>query len=149
MANEQNIDIKLIPDTVGNFDIAIKDGDFESVQGLDTAIYTSLFTDGRAPAYNVPDSFRRRGWIGNIGTSKFPTSLLWLLDQSRITQNTLNLAKQYTNESLRWLIDEKIAQTIEVQISREYRGIGINITLLGFNDEANRFYVLWQKTGRT
>lgn len=148
-ATDKNIDLKLTPDKFGLFDISVEDDNFASVEGLDSAIYTSLFTDGRAPAYNVPESFRRRGWIGNVLSAKIPTSLLWLLDQSRLTQETTNLAKLYAEESLQWMLDEKIAKNFEVQVFRESRGIMVQIDLIGFNDQTNRFYVLWQRTGRS
>jgi phage gp46-like protein len=148
MATEQSIDIKLTQDDSGLYDISIKDDDFESVEGFESAITTSLFTDGRAPAYNIPDSFRRRGWIGNIGTPKLPTSLLWLLDQSRLNQSTLNSARLYAQECLQWMTDNLIARTIDVDVTSDERGAVVSIALLGYSDQSNRFYIIWKETGR-
>lgn len=147
MANQQSIDIKLTPDDTGLYDISIKDDDFESVDGFQSAITTSLFSDGRSPAYNMPDSVRRRGWIGNIGTPKLPTSLLWLLDQSRLTQAILNSAKLYVEECLQWMIDNLIAKTVDVEITAEDRGAIVYVTMLGYNDKSNRYYMIWKETG--
>jgi phage gp46-like protein len=148
MANSKSIDVKLTPDQSGNFDLSIKDGDFESVEGLDTSIYVSLFSDDRAPSYNVVESFKRRGWIGNIVSPKLPMSFLWLLDQSRVTQQTLNDAKLYAQSALQWLLTNQIAKDIAIDVSRESRGIALNIKFTGFTDEVNRFYVLWLRTAK-
>jgi phage gp46-like protein len=147
LANAQSIDIKLTPDDTGLYDISIKDDDFESVNGFGSAIIVSMFTDGRSPTYHVPDSVRRRGWIGNIGTPKLPTSLLWLLDQSRLTQTILNSARLYVEECLQWMVDNTIAKTIDVEVTADTRAAVVSVAILGYNDQSNRYFALWKETG--
>lgn len=147
MTNAQNIDVKLTQDQAGFFDLSVSGDDFASVGGLDTALTVSLFSDGRAPAYNVQDAFRRRGWIGNLGRRRLPTSLMWLLDQSRITQAILNAAKLYVEEALRWMVTNQVAKSLTVAVAPEYRHIKITVDLVSYNDQTNQFFALWRRTG--
>ena len=59
------IDIALIPDETGIYDIAFENGDFQLVNSFDTSLIISLFADARATASQVPQSQLRRGWWGN------------------------------------------------------------------------------------
>ncbi|GAF89679.1 unnamed protein product, partial [marine sediment metagenome] len=55
-------DLQITPDDVGLYDLVIDEeqSDFASVNGFETAIPVSLFTDSRAPSSIVPDATRRR-----------------------------------------------------------------------------------------
>ena len=46
-------------------------GDISTAETLDTAIQMSIFNEVRASAAEVPESNRRRVWIGNISTHDF------------------------------------------------------------------------------
>lgn len=113
-----NIDLKLTQNTDDYiYDISIGDGgDFSLVESFDTAIILSLFTDKRAEDSEVPSSLKRRGYFGNLSNSgkKELGSKLWLLDQARINQETLNLAIKYAEQALQWLIDDKYIRNLIV-----------------------------------
>lgn len=149
MANSsalQLADLALLWDDVhGAADLAIIDGDLASDQGLETAVVLSLFTDRRAEDDDVPpsgDSRDRRGWwadqfLANAG-DKFG-SRLWLLDRSTLSNETLLRAKQYALEALQWLVDDKVASSIDVTVTRLPNGMRLSPTVTRPGREAVTF----------
>ena len=144
-------DIKL---TLSNnvFDIAIEDGDLASEEGFDTAIYTSLFTDSRASESQVLAPENRRGWLGDLASDveeRQLGGLLWLAEQRRHNQDTLNEVIDYSRKSLNWMVEDNIAQKIEVSgeiIPRS--GIALDIVITspkGFT--SNHYVPMWEVTG--
>lgn len=145
-------DIAVIQDDNGRFDIAIDGGDLRSTDGLDTALYVSLHTDARATDQQISVPEYRRGWIGNIAspvTGRQLGSLLWLVDQRRLTQTTLNEVVDYARKSLQWMIDDGICVNVEVSGSIvPTQGIRLNITMTSKQGVTESRYVnLWQQTG--
>ena len=145
------IDIALLQDERGNFDIGIdpNTGDFLLTRGFDTAITMSLFCERRADTSEVPTAELRRGWWGNtIGPEGFEIgSKLWLLDQARQTQATLNKAVDYAREALQWLVDDGHLVSIDVSAAFSTNGITLNITLNRSNSATEtRSYELWENT---
>lgn len=119
-------------------DIALDRGSVVLDDGLRTAILISLFTDARAPAdAELPEqSADRRGWWGD----DFPVtravapgetgSLLWLLARSKITQATLNRAREYARDALAWLLADGIASRLDVQVeAQEGQRLAIRVEL--------------------
>ena len=91
----------------GLYDLQIEGTDFASAEGFETAIPTSYFSDARANPTEVQEAENRRGWVGNILNIDIERELggvLWLLDQERLTDDTINFAKSYAQDSLQWLI---------------------------------------------
>ena len=103
------------------------DTNIESDELLDTAVLISLFTRKLADEDDVlPDeNSLREGYWGDQ-YEKIPShrkgSKLWLLRRSKATRSTLNLARVYALESLQWMIDDGIADTIEVEVERQNDG---------------------------
>jgi len=97
-----------------NFDMQIgPDGDILTEDFFDTALLMSIFCERRAPASDVPESHRRRGWIGNEFTPDFEIgSLLWLYEQSRATLTILRGIETVILNGLQWLIDDGFAINI-------------------------------------
>ena len=146
------VDLKLTKDpATGLFDLTIKNGDFALVDSFDTSIIVSLFSDQRADASEVPASESRRGWWGDqFGDD--PTfrsgSKLWLLDQARNTQETLNSAIDFSSDSLQWFIDENHIENIE--ITGESTSTGITLKEIFFRDQSRvdtKFFDLWENSG--
>jgi len=146
-------DIKLEQDTTTNlFDISFTNGDFTTVDSFDTSLQVSLFADARATESQMPRSELRRGWWGNQFDSDFPLyelgSKLWLLDQSRRTQATLNNAVDFTRNALQWLIDKGHVQDVDVTASFIENGIQLAITINRGNSIVDtKYYDLWNNTG--
>lgn len=134
------------------FDIALgEDGDLLTVNSFDTALKMSLFCQRRAtPAEEgVPEL--RRGWIGNEANDVEGFEMgskLWLLMQSRLDQNVLNEAVDYTKQCLQWFVDDKLLKSLDVFGTRTIDKITLKITLFRFNGRTDTFFFnLWNNTG--
>ncbi|GAF91348.1 unnamed protein product, partial [marine sediment metagenome] len=102
-------DILIKQEDSGLYDIQVEGSDFASAEGFESAIPVSYFTDSRAPEVQVQEAKNRRGWVGNILTVDLGRELgglLWLLDQARITEDTINFAKSYAQGSLHWMNED-------------------------------------------
>ena len=134
----------------GIYDLMVVDSQLESTAGMETALIVSLFTDARASADNVATPQNRRGWVGNILTTNIGRSLgsvLWVYEQSRITQNILNQIKVAAQESLDWLVEDNIAKTVLVSIQEvRTRGIVIEINIQTPQGKNQRYSAIWRAT---
>lgn len=146
-------DIGLFINEQGSVDLRLKNGDLEGDDGLETAVIVSLFTDRRVSNEEIPQNqTSRRGWWGDrvseIDGDQIG-SRLWTLERSKRTQETLNLAEDYTKEALNWLVEDGVADSIEV--TAQFEGSisegkwTINILILKPRGQESRFKVLWDK----
>lgn len=111
----------------GMGDLTLTGGALALDDGLRTAILISLFTDARAAQDDeLPDrAGDRRGWWGNA----FPVesgdagmgSRLWLLSRAKALPATLVRARAYARDALQWLIDDRIASALDIDVRRERR----------------------------
>lgn len=145
-------DFKLVQGSDGRFDIAIENGDIANEDGFDTAIYVSLFTDARAPESKVIRPENRRGWIGNLVSpveGRELGGLIWLAEQRRLNQGTLNEIIDYARQALDWFVEDEIAKSVEVTgeiVPQSGIVLTINITAPDGNTES--YYIpLWEVTG--
>ena len=121
---------------VNNADIAISQADLLLDGSLQTAVIISLFTDRRAlDADDLPGgpNTDKRGWWGDSFNRRRIGSRLWLLSREKQLQNVLRRAKEYADEALKWLIDDKLVQRINVVASIPEQSVlllTIQITLL-------------------
>lgn len=136
----------------GIFDIVIENGDFANEDGLDSNIWVSLFTDARADVSQVLVPENRRGWMGNL-VSEIPErqlgGLLWLAEQRRLNQDTLNENIDHVRKSLEWMIIDGIAVEMDVigQIIPR-TGIAANVTITSKDGVTSNHYIeLWRLTG--
>lgn len=148
-------DILIRPQKSGLYDMEIDEDtrDFKSAEGFETAIPVSLFTDARAEESLVPNPKNRRGWVGNISTLEngFELgSLLWTLDQSRLTVDTLNRARAEARAALNWMLNSgQVTQIqVDVQFSNQ-REITIFIEFQSIENIIKRYVTLWRKTDAT
>lgn len=136
-------------------DINYAAGDLIREEGLETAVLMSLFTDRRAdssdtlPDTNNPD---RKGWWGDVvnnGDVDRIGSKLWLLERAKATQINANLAKQYIEEALEWMIEDGVAAAVNVDtwiFGDSYnRRLGCHIEILKKDGdiETYKFDDLW------
>lgn len=145
-------DIKLTQDENGRFDISVEDGDIAGVEGMDTSLYVSLFTDARAPENLVIRPEHRRGWPGNLANNvqgRQLGSLLWLVDQSRLTQDTLNKSIDYARKGLAWYVEDGVLLEVIVDgIIVPRFGIQLEITTVALNGSTEtQYFKLWEVTG--
>lgn len=113
-------DIALVWDNdAGAADIAIVANDLQADDGLETAVFLSLFTDRRAEdGDTLPDSEdNRRGWWAD-GVPVVPGdrwgSRLWLLSRAKAEPETAVRAREYAEEALAWLVEDRVTDRIEV-----------------------------------
>ncbi len=142
-------DVKLSPDERGNYDLVVINGQLDFVEGLQTSVVVSLFADSRASSSIVPQADNRRGWVGDIIKSlegKFTGSTLWTLDQARLTSETVSQAEIAAKDALAWMVEENIAQEVNVQVERSTRLINVNIEIVASNNTVERYNILWRKT---
>jgi len=144
----QDVLLKIQSD--GSYDIEVEDGRLKEAGGFETAIPISLFTDTRAPSSRVPDARRRRGWIGNLpsaDTGRELGSLLWLLDQARVVNDTLNEARDFAQGGLDWLLEDGALSEVRVAVDRlSTREIAIFVTLVRPDNSVAEYSTLWRRT---
>lgn len=146
-------DVLIRANSDGLYDFVIEGNEFASAGGFETAIPVSLFTDARAPAALVAEPQNRRGWIGNLmtaATMRQLGSILWVLDQTRITQETLNVARLAAQDAFQWMVDDGIALGVLVSLARSSRssqsGIIITIQITDTSNVVSRYQTLWRAT---
>jgi len=117
------------------FDTTLMEGDFSfnssiqdltSESGIKTSVIISLFTDRKAEKDDVlPDSNNsdRRGWWGDLTSPETENdrigSRLWLLSREKTLETVLVKAKQYAEEALEWMVEDKIVSKIEIKAERQ------------------------------
>lgn len=145
------IDARLtVNPTTGLYDFAIgADGDIVTESFFDTAILYSLFGERRASTAQVPDPFRRRGWIGNIGSGYENGSLLWLYDQSRLTRGVMNAIEDEAKLALAWLVNDGFAVRIEdAETSLANGRLMLRVTIRRSRDNVyTKLFDVWERTG--
>ena len=132
------------------YDIAFdEDGDIKTAQALDTAILMSILAEVRAAASEMPQSHRRRGWIGNESTDGIEMgSKMWLFEQARITGSNLAELGVIINNGLKWLVEQDTA--ISTSVTAFYKGgvVQVEVILVRASSAVEkRFFELWDNTG--
>jgi phage gp46-like protein len=143
-------DILIRANSDGLYDLVVDGNLFASAGGFETAIPVSLFTDARAPAALVAEPQNRRGWIGNLMTAQTMRqlgSILWVLDQTRITQETMNIARLAAQDAFQWMIDDGVALAVLVDVVRASQsGIIVHIQITDTSNVVSRYQTLWRAT---
>lgn len=137
-------DISLIPDEAGDGDFVFLEGDISCDASLQTAVYISLFTD--APYED--DNYETRGWFGDtLDEYGVLGSKLWTLTRNKIDNSISELAKQYCEEALNWLITEGVSDSVVVTVSRsDINSLSIEVKISRPNDkdEYYKFAYNWE-----
>lgn len=102
---------------------------------LISAVIISLFTDARANDEEFKEvkdwELSKRGyWADQLDGVK-TGSKLWLLKRAPRDQDTLERAKSYTKEALSWLLEDGLAESLEVEASYEQDDLLIAIKING------------------
>ena len=144
------VDIDLNKDA-GYYDLSFTNGDFTKVAGFDTAILMSHMAERRASVSEIKPPQNRRGWWGNEanGFDNFEDgSKLWLLQQARATQKTLNDSRTYTQEALQWFVDDDHLNSIRVtaEYDSDMRLIINEEYVRKDNQVFSRSYNIWENT---
>jgi len=135
-----------------NYDIQIaSNGDILTEDFFDTAILMSIFCERRAEPSEVPQSERRRGWIGNESTPGFEIgSKLWLYEQARAKRSVLLGIESAFEDGLQWMIDDKILKSLKIKATLTDGDIIVEATLEHYSSRVDkRYYNLWSNSGVT
>jgi phage gp46-like protein len=103
----------------GSADLVVDANDLLREEGLETAVLISLFTDRRADAADqLPsgDTDRRGWWADAVPVVEGDQigSRLWLLARERDSGRVRARAEEYAREALQWLVDDLVAERVEV-----------------------------------
>ena len=111
-------------DMFGEGDLGLEGADLERDDGLRTAVLVSLFTDRRAAPGDVADDEDPRGWWGDLLGPEGDRigSRLWLLDRAKETPDVPVRAEEYVQEALAWMIEDGVADLVEVSAQWLARG---------------------------
>jgi phage gp46-like protein len=146
----ENGDIGFFVNAPNDFDLRITGHDLATDDGLRTSVLLSLFTDCRVNEEEVPvGELSQRGWWGDLFSDVDGDQLgsrLWLLNREKRTIETLNRAEDYARESLAWLVEDGVAETLDTQASYDENGnmiLGITLTKPN-NKGVFRFETKWQ-----
>lgn len=144
------IDLKFKQDSNGDWDIDFANGDFELTNGLDTALYLSVFAEKRASESQVSEPFLRRGHF----TNQFSDiegyevgSLFWLYtNQARNTESNLRLLESAVSDGLKWMTEDKIISKANVAASKSGTGVTLDIGLINSFQKDSTYYNLFVAT---
>lgn len=144
-------DTKLVQQEDFSYDLEIENGDFVIDDALETALTVSLLSDRRADESQVAQPELRRGWIGDLVTTLSGYlfgSHLWLNEQSRATQETLNSIKDAAEKALQWLLDTGLALKVEARTSFvELSSVRLDIIITSPDGSvSNIAFNLWKRT---
>lgn len=134
----------------GYYDIGFtNNGDIETIEALDTAILMSILAEVRATPSEMPESHRRRGWIGNESTQGIEMgSKSWLFEQARITRSNLSELGVIINNGLKWLIEDDIAISTTANAFFRNGIVQVEVILVRASSSVEkRFFELWNNTG--
>jgi phage gp46-like protein len=149
MAITTGVDASLV-ETNGTYDFQIgEDGDILTADAFDAAIIVSLFTNERADPSEVSSARLRRGWVGNESSPGFEIGgKLWLFEQSRLLQSTRNGIADAAQASLKWMVEDKIADSVSATAEVIGGALRLEITLeRPASQVEKRYFDLWQNTG--
>lgn len=110
-------------------DLLLSGRDLARDDGLESAVLVSLFCDRRASPEQIrpgEDAKDLRGWWGDFAPAvegHDTGSLLWLLRREKQVPEVLARARQYAEQALAWMVEDRVAKRITV--TTEFGGPGI------------------------
>lgn len=133
----------------GAFDLAFADGQLVTDGGIHAAVVASLFTDKRDPTRPAGD---QGGWWGAEFDAEDATSemgsLLWTLHREPPTETTRGRAQKYAEDSLQWLLDDGLADSVDVTATWTMRDgiarLDLRVTCTKADDIAPVFDRVWE-----
>lgn len=128
-------------------DLAREDGRLVEGGDLQTAVLISLYSDRLAELDDAVDNGDRRGWWGDVEAEPAADRLgsrLWLLDRRTNTEDRLARAREFAEESLRWLVEDGVAREVVVTATRSGERRTLNIVIV--RADGRRWSHVWELT---
>jgi phage gp46-like protein len=142
-------DTKHIMDENGLYVIALKGSDIAVVDGLETAMQVSLFTNARMDESVRSNPLQRGGWAGNIQNAKRKRQLgghCWTLEDKNITTYYLAQAKEKALRAHDWMLIDKLARNVSTTASKKGDDVAIGVLYIGRDGKQYDTIYLWKKT---
>ena len=139
-------------DDVGAADLALDGQDLARDEGLETAVFLSLFLDRRAQpddALPAPGG-DRRGWWGDavpVAPGDLHGSRRWLLDRAVQGPSLVEQEETYAREALAWFVEDRVAERVDVTVTLPARGrvrLQVDIYRPGRDVTTYRYDYAWQ-----
>jgi phage gp46-like protein len=128
-------------------ELLIQDGDLAIDRGLSSAVLLSIFVDRRATADDlIPPEEDPRGWPLEPADDRWG-SKFWLLERAKATTENLALARASALEALAWLVEDEIAESVDVRVElaeRERLYVEIDVV----RGKARRWPQVWESVKR-
>lgn len=117
--------VYVVDRATGEFGAGAQAAQLRIDDGLETAIMVSLFSDRRASDSDTLPwrSGDRRGWWGDTFRERELGSHLWWLSREPQRSDVLVSAVEYAREALAWLVDDGVADSVEVDAEYVRRGV--------------------------
>lgn len=102
---------------IGMLDLSLAGADLCAEETLSSAVMLSLLSDRTAQAHEVDAGADRRGWwadaFADVDGDAFG-SRLWLLGRSKQLPATVQRARAYIAEALRWMQEDGLVSAMQV-----------------------------------
>ena len=129
------------------FDWIVSGVQFGASASLYENVVNSIFCDRRAePSDEIPDgSDNPRGWWADTSSEEGKIgSRLWTLRREKATAETRRRAIGFIREALVWLIEDDIAESVEIDAVYSSAGhLEITVAIHRKGEEPQRFDFLW------
>ncbi len=138
-------DIRFFYDGTTAADMRLEGVDVIRDAGFETSVLISLLTDARAGVEDVlphGGDDLRGWWADEFLESPFP-SKLWLLSRSKMTPQVLADGKQYAEQALEWMIEDGIAESVEVLTARGENVNQMNFTITIYRSTGTTVFFKW------
>lgn len=134
--------------TDGLFVLSVKNNDLVPVEGMESAILVSLFTDQRLDESQMDIPINRGGWFGNVLTpNRELGSKLWAYENVRVSSGLMGNIRDCAKRSFDWMNKDNLTRKISVTVTPKGQQVHININLTARGDKVGHDYAyLWRKT---
>ena len=121
------IDFRMTDD----FDIEFADdGDFKSVDTIETSLPCGLFLEKRDEDINQDTIIKRPGVArGHFGFKDLEASKIWKMYQSRLSTTALNNSRRYATDGLKFLTVDSLVNASNVEATSNGNDIILNIAI--------------------
>lgn len=123
----------LRPDPDGVLDLAY-DGGLCEGPDIPTAVLISLFSDSRVADESLP-AHERRGYWGDASLG----NRIWRLARGPLTEQAVVAMRQAAESSLRWLVQDGVASSVDVVAERLTRD-SVRLAVTAYRGES----VIWE-----
>ena len=131
-------------------DLVVENGDLKADNTIENAVLISLFSDHYLNPDELPqgETDPRGWWADNISDPSDDEigSLIWLSDRGKTDTETINRIEDSAKDSLQWLIDDGIAESVTAVATR-INTTAFNIAIEIFKPQGDNipFKFLWDE----